>query len=164
MHGAYVVSAVEASRPGRLGPIPGGRSGCWLVLHGLEGAEADLELVVAQRRLQHCREESFARRIVGAQLVQPGKSADAFDSSGGGGRLDLVESVVGRLVQWARYGSLSRCDENRGVPTRGVDQRDIVGLRNRDSPQCADRLFDGGAGLEHVAQNDGDTESFASAR
>ena len=57
---AYAVRVVEASRPGRLGPMPRRSSGCRLVLGRVESAEADLELVVAQRWLQHRGDELLA--------------------------------------------------------------------------------------------------------
>ena len=54
---AYGVRVVEASCPGRLGPMPRCRSGCRLILGRVESAEADLELVVAQWWLQHRGDE-----------------------------------------------------------------------------------------------------------
>ena len=54
-------------------------------------------------------------KLVGPQLVQPRKSPDAVQSSGGGGVFDLIESVVSRRVESAHYRRLPRGDENGGV-------------------------------------------------
>ncbi len=143
--------------------MPRRRSGCRLILGRVESAEADLELVVAQRWLQHLGDELLARRIVGSQTVQPRKSPDTVQSGGGGGVFDLIESVVRRRVEAAHYRRLARGDENRGVTANCVDQGHVVGLRDRNPTECDDGLFDGGTGLQHVAQHDGDAETFATA-
>jgi hypothetical protein len=126
--------------------MPRCSSGCRLILGRVESAEADLELVVAQRWLQHRGDELLSRRIVGAQLVQPRKSPDAVESSGVGGVFDQIESVVSRRVESTHYGALLRGDKNRGVIANCVDQRHVVGLRNRNPPECSDCLFPGGVG------------------
>ena len=76
---------------------------------------------------------------------------------------DLIKSVVSRRVESAHDGRLPRGDKNRGVTADCVDQRHVVGLRDRYPPQSAHCLFDGGTGLQHVAQDDGNAKAFATA-
>ena len=75
--------------------------------------------------------------------------------------LDLIEPVVGRRVQLTHLGSFFRRDEDGRVIARPVNQSDVVGLRNWNPPKCADRLLDGGARLQDIAQHNGDSEAFA---
>src|SRR5690349_9203449 len=86
--GVDVVVVIEAPRPGHFGPVPGGDSGRWLVPDGVRSAEPNVERVVAQRWLQHRRDDLFGRGGICPQPLHSAKAADTVESRCGAGVFD----------------------------------------------------------------------------
>lgn len=112
--------------------MAGGGSGSWLVPDGVQST--DVEPVVAQRWLQHRRDDFFGRGGIGPQSQHSGKSTDTVESRGTAGVFDLIEPVIGGRFEMAHDGGPLRGDEDGGVPARGVDQCHVVRLRDGNPP------------------------------
>ena len=97
--------------------MAGGGSGSWLVPDGVQST--DVEPVVAQRWLQHRRDDFFGRGGIGPQSLHSGKSTDTVESRGTAGVFDLIEPVIGGRFEMAHDGGPLRGDEDGGVPARG---------------------------------------------